>query len=340
MTFQSSGVVELFEQDYVAALRKKKSVKFSEDQPRDEGGRQKQFAKAVSEAELAPLVRLAERLEPALRRRFMDALRHIQNSIELAQLAEAIAAGNISRAETLLKFGEWPEKFGGMAVDLRAGFIAGTQIGMRSLSEVGITMAFNLVDSHTVEYARRRMPPLVQSLKDGARDMVRQTMTEAAQGVWTPFEAAQGIKDWLGLTAQQASASAKFERELQERGIPEDKIAVRLAKYEDAQLRQRAETIARTEIMSASNAGQRETWNESVRQGLLPRTAKKVWLTANDERLCPVCESLGNAEPVGLNEQFTFDDGTKASTVFNEPLYEPPQHPNCRCTMVLELEDN
>ena len=278
------------------------------------------------------LADLAARLEPMLRKRFEAVIKQIKGTIDgemLVELANAIGSGNISRAEALLKMAEWPEKFGGMATDLRAGFIVGTRVGMTALSNVNVSLDFKLVDSHTVEYARRRLPPLVQSIKDSAREMVRQTMTESVQGKWTPFEAAEGIRDWIGLTAQQASASAKFERDLIDRGILPEKIADRVAKYEDALLRQRAETIARTEIQYAANAGQVETWQEATRQGLLSKGTKKVWLTANDERLCPVCENLGNAEPVGLNEQFVYDDGTKAETVFGEPLHAPPQHPNC-----------
>jgi SPP1 gp7 family putative phage head morphogenesis protein len=79
----------------------------------------------------------------------------------------------------------------------------------------------------------------------------------------------------------------------------------------------RAEVIARTESMTAANAGQREGWDQAVEAGLLPEDATVSWI-ATDVDPCPECEALD-----GVSRTL---DGEYPSGEF------PPLHPNCRCT--------
>ncbi|MBO8173497.1 MAG: minor capsid protein [Bacillaceae bacterium] len=77
----------------------------------------------------------------------------------------------------------------------------------------------------------------------------------------------------------------------------------------------RLNTIARTEVMRASNFGRYGAYKKS---GVVEY---KQWLTAFDDRTCPECESM-NGEVVPLNKPFSSGDMT------------PPLHPNCRCTII------
>jgi len=82
----------------------------------------------------------------------------------------------------------------------------------------------------------------------------------------------------------------------------------------------RATLIARTEVMRAANAGQRESWRQAVDSGMLTGDEKRQWIVTNDERLCPECESL-DGEVAELGGEYP-DPGGEG----------PPLHPNCRCT--------
>lgn len=84
----------------------------------------------------------------------------------------------------------------------------------------------------------------------------------------------------------------------------------------------RADTIARTETMTASNAGQRETWDQAVDAGVLTGDERQEWIVTPDDRLCPICEGL-DGETAALGESFNVD---------GDELDGPPAHPNCRCT--------
>lgn len=285
----------------------------------------------------AALQRLADQLEPSLRRRFLNAVRQVQDGIELERLAQAIEIGSVTSAEVAAQIGTWPEKFGGLALDLKAGFLAGASAGIGQLESVGLSMRFDVINPFAVQHARNRLAPIVQSFRDGAIEVIRDFTYRATQGEFTPSDAAQRIKDWIGLTPQQVNATTKFEADLLEKGIPLEKVADRLGKYVEAQMDARALMIARMEIQTAANAGQMASWQEAQRQGLLSPETKKLWSVANDERLCPVCESIGAADSIPLNAQFRDDTGQLMTNVFGEPLFEPPQHPNCRCSLVLDL---
>ncbi len=82
---------------------------------------------------------------------------------------------------------------------------------------------------------------------------------------------------------------------------------------------ERCETIARTLVIDASNAGQNAAWKQAVNRGLLnEKNYDVMWIAAKDERTCPSCGSLhGKRRPMfGV-----YQDGTA----------RPPRHPRCRC---------
>ncbi|MBD5603543.1 MAG: minor capsid protein [Candidatus Eremiobacteraeota bacterium] len=73
--------------------------------------------------------------------------------------------------------------------------------------------------------------------------------------------------------------------------------------------------VARTETARAQNAGTLDGYRSA---GL----SRVIWVTANDERVCPICRPLDGAV-ADLGEPFPGTD-------FNAG----PAHPNCRCTLV------
>lgn len=89
----------------------------------------------------------------------------------------------------------------------------------------------------------------------------------------------------------------------------------------------RAETIARTETMRASNEGQSQAWDQAVEVGILTGDEKQVWIVTPDDRLCPICEPM-DGETAPLDGSFNVD---------GDDIDGPPAHPNCRCTVALEV---
>jgi len=144
---------------------------------------------------------------------------------------------------------------------------------------------------------------------------------------------AQRAKDLYGLDPRSAqsvenyASGKKVTRSMNLRGLAE--------RY----LEQRADVMARVQTFSALNFGRQMVFAEGIGQGIIPTSARKVWVTAIDERVCEVCAPMdGVAVPVLDRFAVLFpppktergkDRGIKK-------LIVPPVHPNCRCTIVLD----
>lgn len=164
----------------------------------------------------------------------------------------------------------------------------------RHLADPSIStdFVFDDTDPAAVEWVKQHAAELVQGISKTSRDDIRQLVEDAFTEHLTADELADEIENVIG---------------------------------DDA----RAETIARTETMKASNVGQQQAWDQAVEQGLLLGTEQQEWITTPDDKLCPICESL-DGQTVGLDESFSDDSGDEYDG--------PPAHPNCRCTVGLSLE--
>lgn len=99
-------------------------------------------------------------------------------------------------------------------------------------------------------------------------------------------------------------------------------------------LSQRAKRIAENESQVAINFGAQILLMNAERHGYLPKDAKKVWVTAVDERVCPVCAPMDSVA-VRIEEPFTVHPhlGVLSKEV---RIWVPPAHPNCRCRIVTD----
>lgn len=90
----------------------------------------------------------------------------------------------------------------------------------------------------------------------------------------------------------------------------------------------RAEMIAVTEVTRAYSeaTAQQQEWLGSM--GIRMR---RVWLTLNDELVCPICPICGPFHGRAENERGVWEDNS--GNVYDGP----PAHPNCRCAAELEL---
>jgi SPP1 gp7 family putative phage head morphogenesis protein len=140
-----------------------------------------------------------------------------------------------------------------------------------------------------------------------------------------PYDAARLIVGMIGLTERQARAVMSYREGLIDSGLSIARVDRATEKYAAKQLRARAETIARTEIMSALNTGAQEAAEQAHREGLLGKSPKKEWITAGDERTCPLCAPMDGVQ-VDLRANFDTPGGSVPG---------PPLHPRCRCTQAV-----
>jgi SPP1 gp7 family putative phage head morphogenesis protein len=95
----------------------------------------------------------------------------------------------------------------------------------------------------------------------------------------------------------------------------------------------RATMIARTETMNAYSEGFLNRTDELADEGDFDvAVSHKEWLTARDDRVCPICNALdGTNFTTREMRNNAFEIG---GTTFR---LRPPAHPNCRCSMTVSL---
>ncbi len=151
-----------------------------------------------------------------------------------------------------------------------------------------VSFKFDETNPEAVEWVKEHALEVIDGMDKYTREQVRELLEDAFEGDYDVHELADEIEDIIG---------------------DED----------------RAETIARTETMRASNEGQQQAWNQAVDAGVLTGAEQKVWIVTPDDRLCPICEGMEDVT-ILMDEDFDVD-GERVST--------PPGHPRCRCTIGL-----
>lgn len=281
--------------------------------------------------DLPALARLAGRLEPEMRRQFLAAIRETQGSIELEALAEAIQAGNMGEIEIAAGLDQINDKLNGMRAVLQRGFLIGATYAWEGLEASGLNMAFDLVNPAAVMWAQSvgaaRITEIGTETMLGIREYLERTMA----GQFDAGDLARAVREMVGLHSRQMNAVENFRLALELDGTLTDaQVDARVLKYTNAQLRLRANTIARTETMTATADGQRGMWNEAKKQGLITERTRRVWIISPHEGVCVDCEGFAGqlAELHGMYHKKPGPGGV-------EEISGMPLHPNCQCCEAL-----
>lgn len=190
------------------------------------------------------------------------------------------------RVHSRFEDGKWRELaegsivYAGILVDLKTGDLKPLGSRLR-IAAPKLTMSFDAGNPLAAQWAREHAAELAKDLSETTEQAIRDAIAAAEEGDLTQKDAYNAVLEAVG-----------------------DE--------------NRAQLIARTEIMAAANEGQRQAWDQAVDSGLLPPDARRVWITAGDP--CPECETLEDEE-ADLDGQYPGDGGDG-----------PPLHPNCRCT--------
>lgn len=148
--------------------------------------------------------------------------------------------------------------------------------------------------------------------KAGAIGDIDTAMTQAIS------EAARGIAQ-----NTQAQLQALINQGLTENEIVES-IALRFSSGHAAQ-------VAITEITRAEAQFSEALSARLAEQGV---TTVIRWLTAEDEKVCPIC---GPADHKKKDEVISTAKGGWNGQTWGQRFGSPPAHPNCRCQTVVEL---
>lgn len=188
------------------------------------------------------------------------------------------------------------------------------------------------------DWAAQYSARLIKDITDEQRKTFRSQVSLAFEDGIGPEELAYRLKEHgLGLHNRYATAVDNYYRGMIEEGIARGAARERSKLYAGHLRRVRADTVARTETMYGLNWGRMELWNSAVQFEDLPSDTGKRWVTALDERVCPVCRPMNNVT-VGLYQHFDLPQSALSRRQEGK-LFLPPAHPSCRCTIILAHPD-
>lgn len=299
--------------------------------------------------------RIADRLGGGVASAFVRAIARKKASVDMVDLASAVASGDTNTIEAALGVGDMTALFlGGDALADHLEKIAAVtgQTSAGVLSDVlGVEVRFNAIDPNVIVYAREQAGTLIRAVSEDTVEAVRIVL---AQGAWqglTVDQQARAIREIIGLPPNWAEAPLNLATELRDgrftsarrlsavekaqirkrlrEGTMTDEFVERMqGRYAASLINRRAKNIARTESSRAAHHGLRQSWKQAVRDGHLPETARRVWVVTPDDRLRPTHAAIPglNEGGVGFDEPFATPSGS---------VMDPPYEPNCRCSMGL-----
>jgi SPP1 gp7 family putative phage head morphogenesis protein len=122
-------------------------------------------------------------------------------------------------------------------------------------------------------------------------------------------------------------------------GVNPREMARRLTKEVRTIQRTRAEVLARTEVINSYADATLDRYDRADVDGV---TVSGEFATADDSRVCPICEAIEGAEyATDAMREATFEydsDEGEPDSLGGEYPVKPPVHPQCRCAILPVIE--
>jgi SPP1 gp7 family putative phage head morphogenesis protein len=273
--------------------------------------------------------------EKKLIKQYLEALRKLNLEVEdpevIRRVMAEVLAGNPLSAANQVPWANFTQSLEPIVTTMAAQVAISANLNLTKLpSKIRYEAAFNLTDPRAIGWAQVRAGSTIRQVNEYSRQAVSKIIQDGLRSKLDPDQVRESIKRVVGLDSRQATALENFYQKTIEdgtlKGLSYQQAVARAEtlgqRYRNTLWTQRAERIARTELAEAANQGRFMSWMEADQQGLIPPNSKKRWMTAPDERTCPICNAL-NGEIVGWEKDFSIGK------------LMPTAHPNCRCTAVL-----
>lgn len=278
----------------------------------------------------------ADRAEPKLRRQLVDAL----EGLKVPGLEDMLAAGHIDAAQRAVAATTFTS----------AQLLAFTEAALTATLAVAASesasfrIAFNEPNARAIRWAEQNIAVQIVGVPPAAATEINTAIVESIKQGIHPRVTARHIDHLMGLQPRHVKAVNRVYFKALEDGVTVEH-ARKIADRKAAKLiRYRAEAIARTETIRASNMGQQLVWETAMDMGLLPPDTKKVWVATGDDRTCKICAVL-DGTTIGVRDSFAITHqatsfvrvGDKFRPAAVEPVKypttekTPPAHIMCRC---------
>jgi len=278
--------------------------------------------------------------------------------VDKNKLIENLRAQKTDEAVNVIPWEQMPTDLDKLSVTQSVAMEGGANVAIKALKPPKDALRFDIKSPGVQNFINDNVGNLIVQMESDGRQAVKNVVTRSFEQGLTPRRAANVIQEVVGLTDRQSAIvmnrhltllnekARLIDRlaDLEDRGLTkspsaitvrrnlkalsDDAIEKKLLQSAASQQRNRARTIARTEITRAVNAGQQEMWDQAANIGLISAQSEKVWVTVPDGDRTQICTDL-DGERRKLDETFFV-----AQT--GESVQAPPAHPNCRSSLSLE----
>ncbi len=314
------------------------------------------------------LLRLADRLEPRIKKRVIEALNKIRSKQKISELAAAIQGGDMAAIMRLSGILDIPVAVDDVFEEVQSAYISGGKVAAstaRTSDGAIIAARFNGVNQRGADFILRNKARMVADVVRGSREAISEALARGVLERKTPIVAARTIRDLIGLDKRRAASLLRY-RDALEQGqfgiasardiggsaartinaaqggrvqLTQSRINDMVDRYRDRLIASRAGTIASTETFAALNQASQEAFTQIMEDRDIPAdNIRRFWISTDDShtreshRQIPVI----NDEGVGMDEPFQLPDG--GTIMFpHDPAAPPEETINCRCTVVYRM---
>ena len=281
-----------------------------------------------------PVHAAAEANETKVAAAFVGSLSVLRAGVNQDRLLVALQRNDIGTAIDSFPWDVWSATLGRMLLPRLTEVMrqAGEGVGRGTVIRKDFTLrgVFDIKNPRAIRIASEIAARLVTRVVDATKWAMRQVIADGQRNGISVRDQAEQIKTILveqaGLDGPRARRLEAFRASQAATGAQPQAVAARVAQQRDRLLWDRARTISRHETQDVAVAGQVEAWEQAVEGRFLNRLVQMEWLTAPDERTCPLCEPM-NGQRVVRGQPFVTADGMTVA--------RPPLHIACRCGLVL-----
>lgn len=261
---------------------------------------------------------------------YKQAIKESKDAIIENDLYEAFKSGSIDAVQKAVGLEQFSAKMSEVVSPVTSAFIAGSKQAFKELpTRVGQkARSIDLMSPFVKQYINNHSANLVTNITEETRIALKDAIRKMMRSGASYRAMANDIQKFIGLTIPQQNKLEKLRSTLINNKLNQEQVDSALGKQWRIMIKARAETIGRTESFNAIGAGRQGMWSQLAKDGVIELETKRIWYTSKDERECEICASLHNQKK-GINEPFVADNGLS--------VMAPAAHPNCRCTVVLDI---
>lgn len=295
----------------------------------------------------------ARTLEPRLRRAFLKAVQQLRSEVTEQELLKVVETGDPTSLINRLNLDEFKLSLRSSVIDSAGAAAPG----------IPLPVHFDLFNPYVARALQLSELTLLQGLKTEVQSGIRQALIAGARQGLNPVDVARGLRTVVGLSEKQVQSVANYRQLLtggaagqplrealsretrdgrwdktilnairDKAALPTDSVDAQVKRFEERLLKQRAETVARTESISALWHGQHLVWQQAIAEGKVQQSAlRRFWYVAKDVRVCPYCLEIValNPDGVAFDQPFQTPDGVTMG---------PAAHKRCRCVVFIRIQ--